>query len=97
MNRGKFRFVCFILFAFKLAGGEQRFMLFANGKSTRDRHASIARECLGKTESDAKDLLRNTIVASVNKVYLDRYLEGYRRRQEKETTDEQQALVQGIE
>ena len=39
------RFVCFILFAFKLAGGEQRFMLFANGKSTRDRRASIAREC----------------------------------------------------
>lgn len=41
----KSRFVCFILLAFKLAGGEQRFMLFANGKSTRDRHASIAREC----------------------------------------------------
>ena len=47
--------------------------------------------------SAVKDLLRNTIVATVNKVYLDRYLEGYRRRQEKETTDEQQALVQGIE
>ena len=48
-----------------------------------------AREGLGKTQSDAKDLLRNTIVATVNKVYLDRYLEEYRRRQEKETTDEQ--------
>ena len=56
-----------------------------------------AREGLGETRSDAKDLLRNTIVATVNKVYLDRYLEEYRRRQEKETTDEQQALVQGIE
>ena len=49
-----------------------------------------AREGLGETQSDAKDLLRNTIVATVNKVYLDRYLEEYRRRQEKETTDEQQ-------
>ena len=29
----------------KLAGGEQHFMLFADGKSTRDRRASVAREC----------------------------------------------------
>ena len=43
-----FRFACsikFILFAFKLAGGEQHFMLFADGKSTRDRRTSVAREC----------------------------------------------------
>ena len=38
-----------------------------------------AREGLGKTQSDAKDLLRNTIVATVNKVYLDRYLEEYQK------------------
>ena len=30
---------------FKLAGGEQHFMLFADGKSTRDRRTSVAREC----------------------------------------------------
>ena len=35
-----------------------------------------AMEGLGETQSDAKDLLRNTISATVNKVYLDRYLEG---------------------
>jgi len=29
----------------KLAGGEQHFMLFADGKSTRDRRTSVAREC----------------------------------------------------
>ena len=44
----KFRFACsikFILFAFKLAGGEQHFMLFADGKSTRDSRFSGARGC----------------------------------------------------
>ena len=30
---------------FKLAGGEQHFMLFTDGKSTRDRRTSVAREC----------------------------------------------------
>ena len=48
-----------------------------------------AREDLGKTQSDAKDLLRNTIVATVNKVYLDRYLEEYQQQREK-APDEQQ-------
>ena len=48
-----------------------------------------AREGLGKTRSVAKDLLRNTIVATVNKVYLDRYLEEYQKRRE-EAPDEQQ-------
>ena len=48
-----------------------------------------AREGLGKTQSDAKDLLRNTIVATVNKVYLDRYLEEYQKQREK-APDEQQ-------
>ena len=38
---------------------------------------------LGKTQSDAKDLLRNTIVATVNKVYLDRYLEEYQKQRKK--------------
>ena len=42
-----------------------------------------AREGLGETQSDAKDLLRNTIVATVNKVYLDRYLEEYQKQREK--------------
>ena len=37
----------------------------------------------GETQSDAKDLLRNTIVATVNKVYLDRYLEEYQKQREK--------------
>ena len=41
------------------------------------------------TQSDAKDLLRNTIVATVNKVYLDRYLEEYQKQKEK-APDEQQ-------
>ena len=54
-----------------------------------------AKEGLGETQSDAKDLLRNTILATVNKVYLDRYLEDYQKRREKETTDEQQTLVLG--
>ena len=36
-----------------------------------------AREGLGETQSDAQDLLRNTISATVNKVYLDRFLEEY--------------------
>ena len=48
-----------------------------------------ARESLGETQSDAKDLLRNTIVATVNKVYLDRYLKEYQKRRE-EAPDEQQ-------
>lgn len=43
-----------------------------------------ARAGIGKTQSDAKDLLRNTILATVNKVYLDRYLEDYQKRREKE-------------
>jgi len=44
----KSRFVCsikFILVAFKLAGGEQHFMLFADGKSTGDSRISGARGC----------------------------------------------------
>ena len=41
-----------------------------------------AMEGLGETQSDAKDLLRNTISATVNKVYLDRYLEEYQKRRE---------------
>ncbi len=43
---------------------------------------SPARDGIGKTQSDAKDLLRNTILATVNKVYLDRYLEDYQKRRE---------------
>ena len=43
-----------------------------------------ARDGIGKTQSDAKDLLRNTSLATVNKVYLDRYLEDYQKRREKE-------------
>ena len=46
-----------------------------------------AREGLGETQSAAKDLLRNTIVATVNKVYLDRYLEEYQKQRE-EASDE---------
>ena len=46
-----------------------------------------AREGLGETQSDAKDLLRNTIVATVNKVYLDRYLKEYQKQRE-ESSDE---------
>ena len=49
-----------------------------------------AREGLGETQSDAKDLLRNTISATVNKVYLDRFLEEYQRRREKECPEAQQ-------
>ena len=48
------------------------------------------REGLGETQSDAKDLLRNTISATVNKVYLDRFLEEYQRRREKEHPGTQQ-------
>ena len=55
-----------------------------------------AREGLGETQSDAKDLLRNTILATVNKIYLDRYLEEYQKRREQETSKEQRALVQDI-
>lgn len=49
-----------------------------------------AREGLGETQSDAKDLLRNTIVATVNKVYLDRYLKEYQKQRE-EASDKKQA------
>ena len=49
-----------------------------------------AREGLGETQSDAKDLLRNTISATVNKVYLDRFLEEYQRRRETERPGAQQ-------
>lgn len=49
-----------------------------------------AREGLGETQSDAKDLLRNTISATVNKVYLDRFLEEYQRRREKKRPGAQQ-------
>ena len=49
-----------------------------------------AREGLGETQSDAKDLLRNTISATVNKVYLDRFLEEYQRRRAKECPGAQQ-------
>ena len=53
---------------------------------------ALAREGLGETQSDAKDLLRNTISATVNKVYLDRFLEEYQRRREKESPGAQQKL-----
>ena len=43
-------------------------------------------EGLSETESDAKDLLRSTISATVNKVCLDRYLEEYRKRREQAET-----------
>ena len=46
--KSQFQFVCsikFILVAFKLAGGEQHFMLFADGKSTGDSRTSVARGC----------------------------------------------------
>ena len=39
---------------------------------------------LGETQTDEKDLLRNTISAIVNKVYLDRYLEDYRKHRVRE-------------
>ena len=35
---------------------------------------------LGETRSAAKDLLRNTVSAIVNKIYLDRYLSDYQDR-----------------
>ena len=41
-----------------------------------------AAQGLGETQTAEKDLLRNTISAIVNKVYLDRYLEDYRKRRE---------------
>ena len=50
-----YRFVCsikFILVAFKLAGGEQHFMLFADGKSTRDSRFSGARGSVSYTHLD---------------------------------------------
>ena len=47
-----------------------------------------AREGLGETQSDAKDLLRNTILATVNKVYLDRYLEAYQAQRAGQTAGE---------
>ena len=40
----------------------------------------------GELQSDAKTLLRNTISATVNKVYLDRYLEEYQKQWEKEAS-----------
>ncbi len=52
-----------------------------------------AREGLGETQSNAKDLLRNTISATVNKVYLDRYLEEYQRRQERAASVEEKKSV----
>ena len=55
-----------------------------------------AREGLGETQSDAKNLLRNTIVATVNKIYLDRYLKEYQKRRE-EASDEGETSAQGIE
>ncbi len=47
-----------------------------------------ARQGIGETQSDEKDLLRNTISATVNKVYLDRYLEAYQKRREEKTSAE---------
>ena len=47
-----------------------------------------ARQGIGETQSDEKDLLRNTISATVNKVYLDRYLESYQKRREEKTSAE---------
>lgn len=49
---------------------------------------SPARQGIGETQSDEKDLLRNTISATVNKVYLDRYLEAYQKRREEKTSAE---------
>ena len=39
-----------------------------------------AAQGLGETRSAAKDLLRNTVSAIVNKIYLDRYLSDYQDR-----------------
>lgn len=47
-----------------------------------------ARQGIGETQSDEKDLLRNTISATVNKVYLDRYLEEYQKHREEKTSAE---------
>ncbi|MBD9139358.1 MAG: DUF1836 domain-containing protein [Clostridiales bacterium] len=47
-----------------------------------------ARQGIGETQSDEKDLLRNTISATVNKVYLDRYLEAYQKHREEKTSAE---------
>lgn len=47
-----------------------------------------ARQGIGETQSDEKDLLRNTISATVYKVYLDRYLEAYQKRREEKTSAE---------
>ena len=47
-----------------------------------------ARQGIGETQSDEKDLLRNTISATVNMVYLDRYLEAYQKRREEKTSAE---------
>ena len=57
-----------------------------------DEFENMLGAAFGETQSDAKDLLRNTIVATVNKVYLDRYLEEYQKQREK-APDEQQAAV----
>ena len=47
-----------------------------------------ARQGLGETQSDEKDLLRNTISATVNKVYLDRYLEAYQKQRKEKSSAE---------
>lgn len=47
-----------------------------------------ARQGIGETQSDEKDLLRNTISATVYKVYLDRYLEAYQKHREEKTSAE---------
>ena len=57
---------------------------------------SPARDRIGKTQSDAKDLLRNTILATVNKVYLDRYLEDYQKQRKNEMHSEKRESAQGI-
>lgn len=51
-----------------------------------------AAQGLGETQTAEKDLLRNTIQAIVNKVYLDRYLEAYQRRRDKETVTEEKRV-----
>ena len=51
----------FILFAFKLAGGEQHFMLFADGKSTRDRRTSVARECSSLDGTKWRNILGHAV------------------------------------
>ena len=70
----KSRFVCsikFILAAFKLAGGEQHFMLFADGKSTRDRRANVARGAAPCTErSDAKQPGHSGVRAKLRRTHI---------------------------